>query len=457
MAAPIETRLRTPRATVSLSRLTFPLDSEEVQHNNDMVDAASKNTTVRLRSQVQTGRPQRSTRKNVSYKINGDSRQQNSTPRQNNKDRVKKPLSSSSSSSSSSADSESDEECFKHQNTPSVLLEGYEEDSKRGVVSGSVYEFKTPKRAGQMAKLAAETCTPITNKTTPLTRKAASSKKSSKQVQHTPATRARSKTRAGRRVTKRVLMDQFRNMMLQDISHLVINGFFPSITLKNILNSITEDLLSKTNSFKSPVDQINFIEETLEHSGEDVFLLINNIDGQMLRGSKVQSMLSMLAQIPQVHFVASIDHINAPLIWDQAKASRFNWLWYDVTNFEPYTEETSYENSLLVQHSGALALSSLTNVLRSLTPNARGIFEIIVNYQLENKDNSLYNGLSFQDLYQKCREAFLVNSDLTLRAQLTEFRDHKLLKSKKGIDGIEFLSVPIENATLAEFLDQQQE
>lgn len=43
--------------------------------------------------------------------------------------------------------------------------------------------------------------------------------------------------------------------------------------------------------------------------------------------------------------------------------------------------------------------------------------------------NSL--GLSFQDFYQQCREAFLVNSDLTLRAQLTEFRDHKLIRTKK--------------------------
>lgn len=40
-------------------------------------------------------------------------------------------------------------------------------------------------------------------------------------------------------------------------------------------------------------------------------------------------------------------------------------------------------------------------------------------------------GLSFQDFYQQCREAFLVNSDLTLRAQLTEFRDHKLLRTKR--------------------------
>lgn len=39
--------------------------------------------------------------------------------------------------------------------------------------------------------------------------------------------------------------------------------------------------------------------------------------------------------------------------------------------FQHYAEETSYENSLLVQQTGALALSSLTHVLRSLTPNAR--------------------------------------------------------------------------------------
>lgn len=44
---------------------------------------------------------------------------------------------------------------------------------------------------------------------------------------------------------------------------------------------------------------------------------------------------------------------------------------------------------------------------------------------------SPYPGLSFQDFYQQCREAFLVNSDLTLRAQLTEFRDHKLIRTKR--------------------------
>lgn len=63
-----------------------------------------------------------------------------------------------------------------------------------------------------------------------------------------------------------------------------------------------------------------------------------------------------------------------------------------MTSFEPYKEETSYENSLLVQHTGALALSSLVHVFRSLTPNARGIFILIVGHQIEEKDNSCYIG-----------------------------------------------------------------
>lgn len=65
-------------------------------------------------------------------------------------------------------------------------------------------------------------------------------------------------------------------------------------------------------------------------------------------------------------------------------------------------------------------------------------------------------GLSFHDCYTKCREAFLVNSDATLRAQLTEFRDHKLIRSKKvsGITRLLFdvsficMIIPSEQLTL---------
>ncbi|KAM4727966.1 origin recognition complex subunit 2 isoform 2-T2 [Anableps anableps] len=258
--------------------------------------------------------------------------------------------------------------------------------------------------------------------------------------------------------SKKALLEDFRVSHLSQEIHLVINGFFPSITLKSILNALTCEVLEHQGTFRTPSDQIHFITQTLKDSPDlHVYLLIYNIDGPMLRGEKTQSALGQLASLPNLHLVASIDHINAPLVWDQFKQSQFNWLWWECVTFQHYTEETSYENSLLVQQTSVLALSSLTHVLRSLTPNARGIFKLLVKFQLENKDNPSYSGLSFQDFYQRCREAFLVNSDLTLKTQLTEFRDHKLIRTRKGADGAEYLIVVVDTNTLIDFLENEDD
>ncbi|XP_044074935.1 origin recognition complex subunit 2 isoform X2 [Siniperca chuatsi] len=257
--------------------------------------------------------------------------------------------------------------------------------------------------------------------------------------------------------SKKALLEDFRMSHLAQEIHLVVNGFFPSITLKSILNALTCEVLEHQGSFRAPSDQIQYITQTLKDSPDlHVYLLIHNIDGPMLRGEKTQSALGQLASLPNLHLVASLDHINAPLVWDQFQQSQFNWLWWECVTFQHYAEETSYENSLLVQQTGALALSSLTHVLRSLTPNARGIFKLLVQFQLENKDNPSYTGLSFQDFYQRCREAFLVNSDLTLRTQLTEFRDHKLIRTRKGADGVECLTVAVDASTLMDFLENEE-
>ncbi|KAM5280339.1 origin recognition complex subunit 2 [Ctenodactylus gundi] len=258
--------------------------------------------------------------------------------------------------------------------------------------------------------------------------------------------------------SKRDLLERFRTTMLQDSIHVVINGFFPGISVKSILNSITEEVLGHVGTFRSGLDQLDWVMRRFkEDSSLQLFLLIHNLDSQMLRGDQSQQLLGQLSSLHNVHLVASVDHLNAPLMWDHAKQSLYNWLWYETTTYNPYTEETSYENSLLVRQSGSLPLSSLIHVLRSLTPNARGIFRLLIKYQLDNQDNPSYPGLSFQDFYHQCREAFLVNSDLTLRAQLTEFRDHKLIRTKKGADGVEYLIIPVDSGALTDVLEWEQE
>ncbi|KAK0152360.1 Origin recognition complex subunit 2 [Merluccius polli] len=283
---------------------------------------------------------------------------------------------------------------------------------------------------------------------------------------------------------KKALWRPYRLSQLSQELHLVVNGFFPQSR-------------SNPGTFRKPSDQIEYISQTLKDSPDlHIYLLIHNIGRAhaprredpecfgapsvppqhapggihrphqrstgvtefFLRGLNVTwfnvQSLNTLSHYTILPVPSNIIIIISP-VWDQCKQSQFNWLWWECVTYQRYVEETSYENSLLVQQTGALALSSLTHVLRSLTSNARGIFKLLVEFQLENRDNPSYTGLSFQDFYQRCREAFLVNSDLTLRTQLTEFRDHKLIRTRKGADGVEYLLVPVETSTLLDFVEER--
>lgn len=61
--------------------------------------------------------------------------------------------------------------------------------------------------------------------------------------------------------------------------------------------------------------------------------------------------------------------------------------------------------------------------------------------------------MTFTKLYHECREKFYVSNELTLRAQLTEFIDHKLIKLKTEVDGYETIYVLIDDANLKLFLE----
>ncbi len=296
--------------------------------------------------------------------------------------------------------------------------------------------------------------------------------------------------------SKRRLLQDFHSRRLSGETCVVVNGFFPALTLRHLLAAIADDVLEMSAGAAAPsapgsggTDQLDSIcgaldEWGAEEGGRRLFLLVHNIDGPMLRNERSQSALARLAAHPRVGLVCSVDHINAPLIWDQRKLTDFNFAWFDSTTFLPYTEETRFgvdgssSSSLLAPSSlfggagggGVLALNSLLHVFASLNTNAREIYLRLVRHQLDSSssdehttaddgdagDGDAGEGLSFGELYRRCREAFLVNSDLTLRAQLTEFRDHRLVATRKAADGVEYLSIPLPRATLLDFLEAQE-
>ena len=95
-------------------------------------------------------------------------------------------------------------------------------------------------------------------------------------------------------------------------------------------------------------DQIEIIQKYYSYDTvTPLYLIIHNIDGQSLRPDSTQLGLARLSSCLKIKLIASIDHINAPLLWDNMKKFLFNFIWHDATTSAPYDLEISYENSML--------------------------------------------------------------------------------------------------------------
>ncbi|RKP09126.1 origin recognition complex, subunit 2 [Thamnocephalis sphaerospora] len=270
--------------------------------------------------------------------------------------------------------------------------------------------------------------------------------------------------------SKRELLLQFARTMLVDSPLVVVNGFSPIVSPKEIIDKMASALPEAVRGGGTLLDQARRITRHLadvnaspdEAAGvyRRFYLLINNIECSGIQSERARAVIAALASSPYVHCIASIDHIQSGLLWDSSSAAQFRWVAHDVATFSPYRAETSYENPLLAR-ADELDGRAARYVLSSLTSNARGMFRLLAERQLANdEDNAAVDsgrtggGLAYSAFYTLCREHFLVSNDLTFRTQLTEYRDHRLILTRRSADGEDLFYIPF-NATIIEALMEE--
>lgn len=269
--------------------------------------------------------------------------------------------------------------------------------------------------------------------------------------------------------SKRTLLLDFMTTIPKEIPVLVANGYNPSVSFKEILNSLVPVLAPDYSGPKFPKNTPDLLQALLDYLDETrppvsdvknidfylpkVILLVNNINGESFRSSRVQNMLSRLVSIKEVWLVASIDNINAPMMWDAAKLAIYNFLWHDVTTFESYAIETSFDDPLsLGMVRTAAGSKGVEYVLSSLTPKARGLYKVLIYLQIEimslhgsdseNAPGSSQTAVELSKLYKQCISEFLVSNEMNFRTMLTEFIDHKMITLTKDSSGTEIVFIP---------------
>jgi len=255
--------------------------------------------------------------------------------------------------------------------------------------------------------------------------------------------------------SKRRLLEDFAQSTLTDGGVLMVNGFIPTTKAKEVLDNAASMLLRSTTGASKRGDARELLSKLRRVSvtpARRLYIVIHNIDGPTLRGAESQRLLSQLAECPAISLVASMDHVDTPLLWDKGMSNRFNWIWQDATTYAPYMAEAALMPSLLLGRKSEQTGKGAVMVLMSLTAKARRVFRVLADNQNVSQGNNKEQGLSLQSWFQLCREQFLVTSEQLLRSLLTEFKDHQLVRIRKGADGTDLHFIPLGEEALAQVL-----
>lgn len=300
--------------------------------------------------------------------------------------------------------------------------------------------------------------------------------------------------------SKRALLNRFATEVCSKRGHVVVlNGTQPKASIKDLLTAI--EAIPVVQKFAESADaatgssnesQLARIRACFSSSDvKPLFLLIHNIDSPNLRSPKVKSQLATLASHTRIHLIASIDHVNAPLLWTSTECSTrkqenvdeaslsyhvpgFSWLWHDLTTMAPYdfelahADRSSYAGASANTRTGrggpvglatgntVMSESAAQHILASVTQKAKKLFKLMAIKQLavmeedgegKTQDDFERYGISYDTLFTSVRDNFIATNDTAMRTLLGEFRDHSLIVGT-GAGGAEILWIPMRRERL---------
>jgi len=302
--------------------------------------------------------------------------------------------------------------------------------------------------------------------------------------------------------SKRRILNQFATTHCSKQGHVIIgNGFQPDFNLKDLLSSVEN---------VPAIKRLNWPSTTVEKQGRRIYdffaqpsqkshlyIVIHNIDAAPLRTTRSKSILALVAHNPRIHIIASIDHLNASLLWssseifsrkpDQIKSDAvpsrgFSWLWHDLTTLVAYDFELAFADrsslsgahvggarrkteALAAQQSTAMSETAAFHILASVNLKSKKLFALLGNNQLEameDGDDGASNdlqqfGMAYNLLFSLARDNFLATNESAFRSLQVEFKDHGLfLSTSSSGGGGEILWIPLRKERLVNVLASLQ-
>lgn len=262
--------------------------------------------------------------------------------------------------------------------------------------------------------------------------------------------------------SKRVALRALAESLAEHYDVIEVCGFNPGLSARALFGRLVDDVLRIHAPFprRSLSDYATAVRDFI--GNRTIAVILHNIDGPSLRAPEAQRALAALSAVPGVLLAASVDHANAPLLWDGASWATFAWAWVNVNTFAFYDAETIFASKSMLHGARERRVEGAVMLLRSLSANARKVFAQLAQNQLGPEDQMEAGSknaapiarTTFNSLFDGCRRAFICTDTASLRSILTELETHDMLERRRGADAEEQIWIPLTVEQLKNVLSQ---
>lgn len=175
---------------------------------------------------------------------------------------------------------------------------------------------------------------------------------------------------------------------------------------------------------------------------------MHNLDGLRLRNEAAQMALCALVVGGggHVRLVASVDHVNAALLWSPSMVQNFNFVWQVTTTLKSMHVEIAggapdTQKKKRSSYTGGNEVG-LAFILKSLAPRHAGVLKLLAKHQLESENPKKQQGMPYRSFRTQATQSMLVNSDAALRIMIKELEEHQLVKITKTPESVEIIFIP---------------
>lgn len=199
------------------------------------------------------------------------------------------------------------------------------------------------------------------------------------------------------------------------------------------------------------------------HAQARLYILIDSIDGPLLRSELVIRVLSQLAACSSVSLIAASDTLNASMLWSPLQLAHFRWTYMHTPIWEPYprrkdsgTPDASDNpnavgevdpdsmNDLIENNTGVKDAMGLDAILAALTESSKELLRQMmklctpVNTVTSTSTSTstgssrdpkqLTSSILKSTLLEVCKKNLILRSGVELDNQLTELVDQRIVR-----------------------------